>query len=112
VTSEGYGEALPLQAVAAGVAMDQHTRDTQAAASDQGVGANCASLREIRARHALYLGQLIERGPGLALDMFGDASNRELGDARRVQFARLADRVCETTRKLIVTYDRHTEEGA
>jgi hypothetical protein len=35
VTSEGYGEALPLQAVAAGVAMDQHTRDTQAAASDQ-----------------------------------------------------------------------------
>jgi hypothetical protein len=64
----------------------------------------------IAARHSSHLEELIDRGKGLALEMFDDANNRELEELRRIQFVRLADRLSDTIRKLIVSYDRHRKE--
>lgn len=68
------------------------------------------SPTQIRARHSRHLEELIDRGKGLAFEMFDDASNRTFEETRRIQFVRLADRLSETTRKLITTYDRHNKD--
>ncbi len=68
------------------------------------------SPNKIRAKHARHLAELIDRGKDLAIEMFDDAGNREFEETRRIQFVRLADRVSETVRKLIVSYDRHRRE--
>lgn len=83
------------------------------AASNEGTSQSPAQATvrtAIAARHSSHLEELIDRGKGLALEMFDDASNRELEELRRIQFVRLADRLSDTIRKLIVSYDRHRKE--
>jgi hypothetical protein len=111
VTSASNPETRASGAAGAG---DEGEGALSSAASNEGDASPSPAQATVRnaiaARHSSHLEELIDRGKGLALEMFEDASNRELEELRRIQFVRLADRLSDTIRKLIVSYDRHRKE--